>query len=82
MSNSQNTPLATDPIITLCLPVSKVNLIISGLAELPFKMTAETIEIIRTQANAEIQRQQSFMAGMQQNSEPAPNVTADPTLAK
>lgn len=51
-----------DPVITLLLPVSKVNMVISGLAELPFKLSNDLIIEIKRQAEVDLQRQQAFMA--------------------
>lgn len=60
---SSNT--ANERMIPLLLPVSAVNVILSGLAELPYKVSYLTLESVKRQADAEMLRQQEFLAASQ-----------------
>ena len=40
--------------ITLKLPLNQVNLVIGSLAELPFKVSADLINVIRQQAEPQV----------------------------
>lgn len=51
-----------DPTITLALPLSVVNLALTGLAELPAKTSIGAIDLIRQQTLAWLQVQQESAA--------------------
>jgi hypothetical protein len=44
----------TNSILTLSLNVNSVQIILNALSELPYKVAAETIQIVQTQAQKQI----------------------------
>lgn len=52
---------AQDPVLSLHLPLSSINLVIAGLGNLPYNQVKDTIEIIRAQAEAELARNNAFL---------------------
>lgn len=44
-----------EPVISLQLPLSQVNVALAGLGELPFKVAAPLVESIQRQAHAQLQ---------------------------
>jgi hypothetical protein len=57
-----NTNTATDTVITLAITVSETNTVLAGLNELPAKFSVALMEKIKVQAEAELARQQAFLA--------------------
>ena len=66
---------ATDPVVALHLPISQVNIVLQGLAELPLKVAKPVYESVQQQAETELARHRAFLSGQadpvqQQNVKP------------
>lgn len=59
------TNTVTDLVVALHIPVSKVNVVLAGLRELPYKVSADLIHSITAQAQREVDKHSDFLASAQ-----------------
>lgn len=59
-TNTVQSSGAVEPQLTLLLGLSEINMIITSLAELPYKYSAEVIGKVRTQADRALAEQRVF----------------------
>lgn len=68
-----------EPMVTLHLSLSQVNVVLAGLGELPLKVSRTVSTIIENQAQADLKHQQEFMArgAAPQTPEPQPEASQE-----